>query len=643
MQGNQTRNAGQNQQQAQAGSQQQTAYQAPPAAAPQQSPVGGLRAGLKRNMSPVTANSADKIMVDLMKLLKDEYTNNPLPELKACHFEIIPIPRNSGSSNVISVIVVVLGTGDRFAYHSLLLAGDANKFREQTERFDSMPQPLVRAPSDFADDALMAIVKNKVLSLYPANVTTSADWSLVPEDFNMTDERLVKMLFANTVRACWSEIIPKLPNFQYSDLSGMAADSSGVVRTSFNQDQSSPRQEFIDNVGSPVRTEIVVDFRTEQKGNVSKDYQSEHSTQNDDLGRVQGFLNLNIDPVAARQNPWGVQPAMRNPNDTQEYSAEFVITGIDMNIDVDLGSTLLMLSTCFPLMDHNTQPWKRNLLPKHLQHQGYGPALPGRFNPRDIGALNFDYGLKDPKDGMVKAITTTDINEFGADEFYRTMATMVRDGLALSIDVPECGDSTWVLRPFSEANTVPQAYEAIIKAADGLTGGRFSQFFYNPQSSRKIVIDREERIINGYYIAEDGTKRDIREVDMLYLLNKEGHQDGTIARRWAQTFGGGNTNLQLIQRAKLLETVGHVVITGFSRRKTFHNDFLMALDQAIAATGLKIRNEIGMGDARTMIRPSAGLAQAGALNSNFSSGTYSYGSQGPTGGFRPMSHTRTYF
>lgn len=641
MQGNQTRSAGTNNQQPQ-GQPGATPYTAPPAQ-PQQAPVGGLRSGLKRNTSPISANGGDKSMVELLKKLQDRFDADPTPELKACQFSLIPIPRNAGFANAISVITVVLGVGDRFAYHSLLLAGDANPFRETTERFDSMPQPVVRTPADYADDALLNIIRNKVSVLYPQNVTTSGDWEIVPADFNVTDDRLVDMLFSNAIRACWFEIIPKQPNFQYIDLASLASDNSGVVRTSFNQDQTTPRQDTIDATGLPVRNEIIIDFRTEQKNQPSKELQTENSTQNEDLGRMGGFVNISIDPVAQRANPYGGAPQMRNPNETQEYVAEFVITTVDMAMDVDLSSMLLMLSTTFPLLDSNSQPWKRNFMPKHLQAAGYtNERASGRFNPRDIGALNYDYGLKDA-DGVVQRIDTTDIQKFGVDDFYRTMYMMVRESLALSMDVPEVGAETWMLRPFAEASSVPEAFAAIVKAADGLTGGRFSPIFFREGSSKLITLPREERILNGYYLAEDGTKQDVRNVDMLFLLNKEGHQDGAIARRFASTFGGNNTNIQLMQRAKLNEIVGHVVYTGASRRKTFHPDFLSALDQAITQTGLKVRNEIGMGDARSNMRPMAGLAQAGALNTNFTSGMYNYGvTGGPSGGFRPMSHSRQY-
>jgi len=606
---------------------------------------GGLRGRMMTGRAPWSRENNGRDLAELAKkvnLLIE--ASKADADMKDLNIRAMPVARGAmvagNFSNAIGMMIFTVSVGSMIAYHTLLLSSEmaaSSPTRNDSFGYNIETVQAPRTATTVADEALAQVIRQKVTNANPQSAVMSADWSALPVSFKMSDDVAIEELFYNCVRACWQELQYKDPNFTYEGLSAIANDNSAVVSIHNNQDQSNQPMHSVDATGLPIRDEILIDFRSEQQRTLTKDMQTENTANVVEFGQVMAMVSLNIDPVAARQNQWG---GSRNigPNDTQEYTGEITITGFNMLGNVDLANTLLMISTAFPLLDTNSRPWLRNFLPRHLQNNN---GFKGSFRPRDLGALNYHYRWSD--DGQtVLPFGTSDENTFKMQEFNNLTSMLIQPGAALAIDIPECGATTWFLRAFAECNDVPAAADTIIKAANGLTDGRFSQFF--DTTSRQITVNRPERVLLGYYPDDQGTLQDIRKIDMLYLLNAFGHDDPEIGQKWAATWGQG-TDQALAARAKLIEErVAGVVWTGIGQHRVFTADFLMSLDKAIGQTGLKIRNELGREDARMMVRHSAGLAQSGALMTNFTSGMFTTGSTGNQGGgsYRSMAHTRQY-
>lgn len=642
---------------------QANAQAAPQQAQPQGAPVGGGNritniSQLFRGRAPLSRDSAGRDLAELTRGLQ-KYYDDQKNEMNGADIRIVAVPRGSiissttNHSNKIGMILFIVAQGNRHAYHTLLLASDmptsAPAFNNEIYGYQQQQQAQApRTPAALADDALAEVIKERVGQIIQQGEIYSADWSEVPLSFKITDSYAIASLFLNALRACWTELEMKTPGFKYDSLSGLASSAGLLVNSiHFNQDQANPPVEMFDMTGLPIRGEVLTNFRSEQPRANIKDM-TENTAGTMQLGQTMAYVTLNIDPVAARANRFAYQANPQNQQETQEYVAELTIAGMDMALTPDLGNVLLQLSTLFPVMDYNTRPWLRNFYPKHLQLNG-GGGRGENFRPRDLGALNWDYGLKTPRpDGSgvleVRPLPTNDPNAFTMDVFYQIAQSMIQPAIALGIDVPVVGADTWFLRVFAEASDVPQAAQAIIKAADALTDGRFSQIF-NTKRDRLIVLPTTERVLNGYYTDSSGHFRDLREVDMLFLLNKKGHEDPTIGKQWAATFGG-STDAQLATRAKLIEDNVHgVVFTGISTHKTFHMDFISALDEAIGNTGFKPRVDIAQDNNRGQFRQAYGLSQTGALATNFVPTMYQnnpYGNPGSGGGYRGLAHIRSY-
>jgi hypothetical protein len=638
----------------------QANYQQPPQGG---APVGGARPGgisalLSRGRIGGMPQNGGRDVAELAKKLQDYYETQKTTDLNGINVRIVPATRGSiigaeNNSNAIGLIMVIVeGSDNRVAYHTLLIASDMSMTAptRTNELYGQYAQEQItapRTPATLADEALAKVIRFRVAQIVPQSNLINADWTTVPTSFKINDPVAVATLFLNALRACWTELETKTPGFRYDSLSSVAGDGILVNSVHFNQDQVNPPVEAFDPAGNPIRGEVVAAFRSEQPRQTNRADQTENTAGVMDLGTTLASITLNIDPVPARANRYMGMPAQQGNEATQEYSAEVTMTGFDMRLTPDLGNVLLQLSTIFAVLNSQERPWLRNFLPRHLQMNGASPTRHDNFRPRDLGALNFDYGLKTMVDGqmVVAPFPTNNQNEFGIENYYALVNAIIQPAPALSIDCGIAGAETWFTRIFAEASDVPEAYQAIVSAMDALTDNRFSQLFFTPQSSRLIVLPRAERVLNGFYIDGDGRPQDLRNVDLLFVMNAKGHEDPEIGRRWAATFGGSN-DAQLAARAKIIEQVVHnVTYTGISIHKTFHPDFIRAADQSIEQTGLRPRIEIAQQDNRMAMRTPYGLAQAGALNAGFVPTMFQNGPAyggGAQAGYRSMAHTRTY-
>jgi hypothetical protein len=630
----------------------QTPQGAPVGGAPRQAGAGLLFRGGALNQG---RDNNGRDLGELTKKLQDFYEKEKDNELSGWNVRVVPVARDAissaqtGLSNKIAMILLIADRGDnRVAYHTLLLASDmapppATRGNELYGGYGQERVTAPRTPATLADDALATIIRQRVGAVVQQAEIYSADWSPVPVNFKIDDPYKVAGLFMNAMRACAAELETKTPGFKYNRLADVAADSSSLLIDSIhmNQDQANPPVEAFDASGLPIRCEIVTDFRSEQQrqSGVAQQDKTENTAGVMEIGRVLAYTTLNIDPVQGRRNRYMVGGAQPSGNDTQEYSGEITISGFDMGVLPDLGNVLLLISTMLPLFDQTKYgpQWLRNFLPAHLQLHGGGGR--SNFRPRDLGATNYDYGLKI---GDTVSPFPTHEASFGNDEFYRLVNFIMQPYPAFSIDVPVAGADTWFLRVFAEASEVEGARQAIINAMDAMTDGRFSQIF-NQTQSRQIVLPRTERVLNGFYTDDQGRINDLRNIDLLYLLNAKGHEQPDIGKRWAATWGGSN-DYQLAERLKLIEQVVHPTVTGISIHKTFHPDFLTAMDQSIAQSNFQPKIDIPNSDDRMTVRQPYGLAQAGALVSNFHTTMFTSAPSytGNTAGYRGMAHTRTY-
>lgn len=94
----------------------------------------------------------------------------------------------------------------------------------------------------------------------------------------------------------------------------------------------------------------------------------------------------------------------------------------------------------------------------------------------------------------------------------------------------------------------------------------------------------------GYWKNEKGERRDIREVDLVWIANRFGKKGIKEIREWSPTYSSSwdEARSLAIRRDILRQLLPGVVFTGEGQRVTFAK-FIRALSQALAVQGFVAR------------------------------------------------------
>ena len=297
------------------------------------------------------------------------------------------------------------------------------------------------------------------------------------------------------------------------------------------------------------------------------------------LGGATGFIDLSYSPPP--------QAGFGQQQQTQHYWARTVLTRLDTDQDVitpELQGLSLLAAT---LIGRNLN-WARTWSP---QFRSQDDVL------NDIGAIGYE--LPGP-DGQPYGRIPTNTASFDDAALAKLVMTAIHDRPIISLDIEESGELTWLNRVLLDAaNGSPEAEQAIIDTFDNLTGGNFSKMW----GGGRLIEDDNNRIHLGYFIADDlGTRRDIRNLRYLQVLNRYAEQDPQMIVKWQDTFDNQDLDpeVRLAEREDLIRKIlGPTVrITGYARRVSFNPDFLNCALEAAAMAGLRIRPEntlIGFG------------------------------------------------
>lgn len=605
----------------QAAPQGQAGYQAR-----QQAPRQRLSDFWSQSPNAMSRSPSSDIISTLSAALTAEYEKAVRPEYAVT---LVPIDLDLSDNMEKSAIVVAVESKQvpelGVAYHTLILDGSSEPVQNITQQIGNNPIEITRTSGDVNTVAFQKEVRAFVQRQFPGKELHPVDQEVVWADFDMTNKRRVYNLAANAVLAGSTELA-RLAGFNDIDLGNVEGDSTLTVQTSFN---NSPTEDIL---GSPIRSDIVIDFRI---GGQPVPGQQGVMSRVKTLARVSGFMDLAWSPaVAAAQayNPWVPQvQAQQSPDAYKKYIPRYVITDLDSQNVLSIRAQLLGLVTAFTLRENNG--WVEAFRPSPVVHEG--------VDYRDIGAVGIEANFEGNTSGIGARIDTKSDSfqrsqHQPGDFLLRLVASVFQPKLLLSMDVAEAGPTTWISSIFAAAgetaNPAHQAASAyIISEANKLTAGRLSAYL---QPGTRIIIDENNRIHTGYYIGRDGLKHDLREIDYLYVLNVVGDRDPELAREWSDSFSlvGVPLEVRLAKRKTIIEGIlgkQNVHITGFARRVTFEPDFVNALTAAVHDVGLQVKTIAPYADLQGYERAVNPYVQHAALDTmGYSSGVFNRGYQG---------------
>lgn len=530
----------------------------------------GLRTMMPRSQASESLNK-------IMKALETIYRENADQT-----FEYTLIPIDVSNNTTLSVSVLVLAVRDKqnpnlgVAYHSLIVeAASATEFPQmRMEQIGGQNVEIMRLASDAYDPVLIEFVRNEVAKRFPNANLFNTDGTLVTKDVKGDDMDTMWKIAINAAFACSQELEVKAPGFRDLNLAFVQNDSNLVIRPTFHQNDT------VDVLNHPVRAPIQIDFQAVPQNQNQQQQNVERTSQ---ISRLCAFLDIVWDPEVPNQpQAFGAQGWNNQQPNYRRYAARAVITQLESNQLLTTPMQLLALLPALALREGNA--WVQAFMPQAKSD--------ARKDWTDIGAIGYEVNLENNPNGVGNYIDTKADSFISKPEnLYRLIGMTFRDGMLLSLDVPELGGSSWyngVFAAAAEGNV--NANQAIIDAANELTNGAFQAAF--PPNAR-VAFDENNRIHLGYYTDDKGNRQDLRRLDYLAVLNLTGDRgDLSAAKDWSDTFVRRDFHIaqRLALRKKIISNlVTDPVFTGYARRVTFTPEFLNALISACRTVGLSPR------------------------------------------------------
>lgn len=523
--------------------------------------------------APIGIGIGSEALLNLNAALLEEY-KTAIPDFT---IKLIPVDNANESAHFSCLIVCLQERANPkagVAYHTLIIEASAPALLARTEIIKNLNVELLPATSDAYDDQLLKMIIVAVQKEFPGIAVFNTLATVVPRNFNMADKQIVHNLAANTGVALSTELEVR-GNFQEFNLLNAAGDSKLQVSLAFsNQTQDN-------GIGQPVRSDVVVQLISQQtKWTPNASVNSGERAE--PIAHLSGFIDLvwfrSMSPTNAYAPSQMPQFGQNGSLPTQQYFPRFVITSMESDYAATPAFQLLQLVTAMAVgADSN---WMQAFKPTPMA------GKKKRTNMHDIGAIGIEVNADSVK-GVVGQRFDTSSDNFRSDQLGQMLNAFITPGMAMSLDVSECGIDTWRSNLFSAAaNGVPDAVEAILRAADQLTGRYFSKIY---QPGDAIFDDLGNRIHMGHYIDDDGAKRDLRELDYLAVANMAGDASPESIRDWSDTFTQTSIPLEVRLSARkkmIMNVIPDAVFTGYAHRVTFTVPFLTALTTACRQAGL---------------------------------------------------------
>jgi hypothetical protein len=263
--------------------------------------------------------------------------------------------------------------------------------------------------------------------------------------------------------------------------------------------------------------------------------------------------------------------------DTRRFTPQIVLTQVEsQNNLVTLETSLLSLSMA-AILDYNEQ-YRAPFIPNATRNNPF----------RDFGAVGYEVNFSDDPNG--RPVGKEDMTKMSTSDIYQMMNMALFDDLHVALLVNESGPNTWLNVAFSDAASGNSAaYDAIIAAANKLTGNVFGQNF---PAGAPIAHLSSTRLHLGYYrTADHDDVRDLLDIDQLWMYNFCGDRNIDLAYEFAETFlGNDDPNVQLANRWQIItRCVPSATLVSYGQIVDLDPVFLTALTQSVKQAGLPLR------------------------------------------------------
>lgn len=496
--------------------------------------------------------------------------------------------------------------------YTAILEGSNTPPPTQQRNFYGQQVNIVLTAMEAWDEQTWSYVQDMLRNHYGNEVEIySAGAMCIPSETDPEDTRMLNDILANAehaLRSMYEQMFPE--QFGFFSIREIFDSRRDRILCQFTYNGKDSE----DTVGNPLRSDVTMRMVSSDRFQADGFSAFQHRSSKQ-IAELTGFVDLLYYPEPSQP----VSPYM--PTQQQQprlFLPQVVITGVQ-SVEYRLTpETFLLAISTSQLLAHN-YAWVNQF------------ANMGKDNVHDIGGIG--YRMPNPQDPNAhpQAIDTNSSN-FDINELFKMVQATCHPQPVFSIDCEDVGANSWLTGDLIEAAYgSADAANNIVQAANNLTGGCFARYW----GGGHVVVPKNQehnKVHLGTYEDHGNTRRDIREVDTLSMLNFFGHSDMSEIARWEATFNDMNTPVEfrLDQRLKIMEQLlgSRMRIRGFAERLTFTGEFLSALVQGCHDAGLAVDHDglqtsfgqnhhVGntiLGQFATQANPGALVSQSGPVN-----------------------------
>ena len=411
----------------------------------------------------------------------------------------------------ISALIVARREEDTVAAVAVTLRGTATDLgeiyiddkRAEADR-NATPIRIPRVPTDvFAESVEM---RNRILDMVEDAFRGDGKKEIAVElagqiitapgmDIGDVDE--VRRIVYRAVEACESLLVDLgVIESEEFNFDAVPADGKLAVRTKFGSiDQ-------VDYLGNTFRGDVTIETVVRQ--NVDKN--GRKSTRISPQTVARGF----VDALYVGQDIDNTRSQVWTEDNTQTFQPVFVITDLDTCVNaVTLTQLMFAIGSAGYLSDSNR--WI----------QAFNPIYANELKERFVGALGREVPMLDTPirrgEPETMGVLTNDAS-FDFIEFCRTAFYL--DRLVIAVDIEEGGQLSPVQNIILDAaKGVAESEAAVVASLDFLFGGNTFSTIWDNAGKPALLTTDYTRIPLGYYVDSQGRKRDVRNIDMVYLMN----------------------------------------------------------------------------------------------------------------------------
>lgn len=359
------------------------------------------------------------------------------------------------------------------------------------------------------------------------------------------------------------------PDRQIFNISQVASNPALRVRTRVSIDAKKTEPSGLP-VRSDIKTDLIISQNNQSKGPIGSNTEVR-------LCETSAYVDLiyvptnTINPYQP-QNPYVMAPP--------SYIPRIVIT--NFNVELPMSALEFMLLGVAQMVSL-------------ANNRAYGVVWRNQFgqssnNFRNLGAVGLQvHGLtSDGQPGILDV--SSDVRDL-----YSLMDRVLTPQPVFTLEIAQGGQGNWATKVFSMAGEGnAEAATILIQAADNLTNNNFSKIWsqLNNNAPQPLITTSEDLSHIGYY-NRDGEYHDIRELDLLAMLNTIGAKDPQLVIDYLGTLGSNEINqVRLNKRLRIFQRVAKDVhVKAYSKKYDFGGNFIEALTRAIAACGLVIGSD----------------------------------------------------